>query len=432
MEHKILIVDDDEDFQASLLSQFKDSQNIFEMIIASDGAEALTVLKTTPISLVVSDVQMPVMDGFILLAYISELYPDIPVIMINDAGEVGAEEAALGSGAVAYLEKPFTPRELLHAISDTFKKMSDGGQLTNISLEMLIQLYEMEQKNCVIRVKDKRTNRIGTLFFKNGELLNARINEIEGSEAAYEIINWEENPVTISDSCPVEQRIIDGDNQAILIEASRRKEARKKDLGAMDSGDNFRVREPLNRADSDSASKKNEEGKLTNVSLEIFLQLFEMEEKTCSLSVENPKNHLKGILYFQNGELLDAKLNYITGKEAALKILTWEKVSVEIGSNNEITEKRIKGDLQGILLEAMRLRDEGSMAEKDFIEDSAGPLDRRDVSSDAVKTVKDQVPQPPNRQKKPVAQSSAADAAKSAKAPRVSNLKKVLSWLNKK
>jgi CheY-like chemotaxis protein len=433
MEHKILIVDDDDEYLASLVSQFKDSQNIFDMITASDGAEAMNILKDTAISLVVSDVVMPVMDGFILMAYISGLYPDIPVIMINEPGEVGAEEAALESGAVAYMEKPFTPMELLHTISDTFKKMSDGGQLANVSLEMFIQLFEMERKTCTIRVQDKSTNRIGTLFLKNGELFNARINEIEGNEAAYEIISWNENSVTISDSCPVEHRLIDGDNQAILLEAARRKDAKIMAGGKNDAEEHDGRWEQVNGWGMEAAAGSAEGGKLANVSLETFLQLFEMEEKTCALTVENPEKNLKGLLYFKKGELLDAKLDDSAGREAALKILSWEKVSVEIGSDVEVAEKRIDGDLQEILLEAMRLRDEGEMTAEDFVEDEFGsPAEHRDEGSGEIDLTDEQEMDFLNMLPESEAEPWIVDIEPPKPSPRPGALKKIWSWVAKK
>jgi len=434
MEHKILIVDDDDEFLTSLVGQFKDSQHIFDMITASDGAEALNILKATPISLVVSDVQMPVMDGFILMAYISGLYPDIPVIMINDSGEIGAEEAALESGAVAYLEKPFTPKVLLHTISDTFKKMSDGGQLANVSLEMFIQLFEMEHKTCTLRVQDKATNKIGTLFIKNGELFNARVNEVEGNEAAYEIICWESNSVTISDACPVEKTLIDGDNQAILLEAARRKQGNVKSAGTVDADEKDLSPEESDTGEAEAEAVKTEGGKLTDVSLETFIQLFEMEQKTCSLTVEVPEKNLKGVLYFKDGELLDAKLNYVLGKEAALKILSWERVAVEIGYDSEVTEKRIDGDLQGVLLEAMRLRDEKDMSEDDFVEEEFGGLIAQRSKSPSISGRPSAVgmSQKPHSRTEDPAAPSAAESEKSEKAKPAGGFKKVWSWLTKK
>lgn len=433
MEHKILIVDDDVEFLEALVSQFKTSQNIFDMVTASDGAEALNILNTTTISLVVSDVQMPVMDGFILMAYISGLYPDIPVIMMNDPGEIGAEEAAIESGAVAYLEKPFTPKELLHTISDTFEKMSNGGQLTNVSLEMFIQLFEMERKTCTVRVQDKATNKNGVLFFRNGELINARTSVIEGSDAAYEIISWEKISVSISDTCAIGARLIDGDSQAILLEAAKRKEGKSKTNNTADPDDHGRTPEVLEDAGTDAAAGTVEGGKLTNVSLETFIQLFEMEEKTCALTVENSQKDLKGVLYFKNGELLDAKLNYVTGKEAALKILSWEKVSVEIGYDADLIEKRIDGDLQGILLEAMRLRDEAGMSEEDFTEEGfKKPPDLMYGSSDILELSDEHIVEVPNMLKSPDIQPPGASIEISEKASLSSSLKKVWSWLNKK
>jgi CheY-like chemotaxis protein len=365
MEHKILIVDDNTDFLATLVEQFKSAQNIFDMVTAENGAEALDVLKCTPISLVVSDVQMPVMDGFILMAYVAGLYPDLPIIMMNDAGEVGAEEAALESGAVAYLEKPFTPKDLLRTISDTLEKMSDGGQLSNISLEMFIQLFEMEEKTCTARVVDKDSNQSGTLFFIDGVLTNARTNIDEGNEAAYEIISWENISVSISDTCFSENRTIDEDIQSIMFEAGRRREQKQGTNSAPDKEQQVvKTQEGESLGTSGTGG-----GKLTNVSLEVFLQLFEMEEKTCTLTIENQENNTKGVLFFIDGELMDAKLNYISGTKAGLEILSWEKVSIEIGYDSSVSKKNIDGDLQGLLLEAMRLRDEADLSEDAFKEE---------------------------------------------------------------
>ena len=413
MEHKILIVDDDDEFLDRLIKLFKTSQNVFDMVTAADGAEALNILKTTTISLVVSDVQMPVMDGFILMAYISGLYPDIPVIIINDPGEVGAKEAALESGAVAYLEKPFTLKDLLHTISDTFKKMSDGGQLSNVSLEMFIQLFEMERKTCTVRVQDKETNKTGALFFKDGELYNARISEIEGNEAAYEIISWEKISVSISDTCMVDDKLIVGYNQSVILEAARRKEAKNRTDDTTDLDEKAQILEIFDGDSTDAPGGKTRGDKLTNVSLETFVQLFEMEEKTCALTVENPKNHLKGILYFKNGGLINAKLNYITGNEAALKILSWEKVSVAIGYDFELPKKRIDGDLQGILLEAMRLRDEVDITEDDFTEARfKSPSYQKNNSPDVMVLSEKQIIKPPDTPGKRNTQPSAGGLKK--------------------
>jgi len=69
--HKVLIVDDDLKFQRLLMLQLKKYNKEFEIILANNGEEAINVLEQTRVSLVVSDIQMPKVDGLELLAYIN-------------------------------------------------------------------------------------------------------------------------------------------------------------------------------------------------------------------------------------------------------------------------------------------------------------------------------------------------------------------------
>lgn len=64
--------------------------------------------------------------------------------------------------------------DLIGCIDNLVKKETEGGILKNASLEMFIQLIEMESKTCTIRIVNEKTFEKGVLFFKNGELYNAR------------------------------------------------------------------------------------------------------------------------------------------------------------------------------------------------------------------------------------------------------------------
>ncbi len=55
----------------------------------------------------------------------------------------------------------------------------------------------MEQKTCTIRLEDKSTAEKGILFFSEGELLDARVNNLKGESAAYKIFSWEEVNLSI-------------------------------------------------------------------------------------------------------------------------------------------------------------------------------------------------------------------------------------------
>jgi DNA-binding NtrC family response regulator len=74
---------------------------------ATNGADAVKLLKSLPIiDLVVTDLSMPKMDGFELLAYMNRNYPQIPVILMTAFGTPKIEEIVNSMGLFRYLEKP--------------------------------------------------------------------------------------------------------------------------------------------------------------------------------------------------------------------------------------------------------------------------------------------------------------------------------------
>jgi hypothetical protein len=91
-----------------------------------------------------------------------------------------------------------------------------------------------------------------------------------------------------------------------------------------------------------------------------FLQLIEAEEKTCTLRVLDRRTGQRGVLFFLEGELMDARLNDVFGLEAAHAILSWDNTTLSVQYACPRKQKRIPGDLQGILLETMRRHDEGT------------------------------------------------------------------------
>lgn len=97
-------------------------------------------------------------------------------------------------------------------------------------------------------------------------------------------------------------------------------------------------------------------GQIRGISLPSFLQMLELEGKTCTLEVSTGRQ--MGYLYFNEGTLLDARAGQLTGSDAALKILTWNRPMIDL-DYQEITQKRtILRPLMSILLESRRRLDE--------------------------------------------------------------------------
>jgi DNA-binding response OmpR family regulator len=126
MGKRILVVDDDENIlnlEKTILEQ-----KGFSVTTAGGGAEALKVLAEEGFDLILLDVMMPEVDGFTVCRKIKEdaRLKDIPVIFLTAKG--GGEALAEGfeSGAVMYINKPFTANKLLTIVNTM---LESGGTL---------------------------------------------------------------------------------------------------------------------------------------------------------------------------------------------------------------------------------------------------------------------------------------------------------------
>jgi len=232
MPPKVLIVDDDRILLSLTEIKLKKHENNFTVLTAEDGLQAVAILKENHISLVVTDLQMPHMDGLALLAHLSENYPDIPVIILTAYSSPTSKKNALEGGAADYLEKPFVVEELTKKIIARLAKESEGGILQTVPLEMFLQLVEMEQKTCTIRVTNKTSGLKGVLFFKKGDLYDARVLDTKGKPSAYQILSWNKVALSIQDTCPVKTKQIHDNLQALLMQAMRLKDEIAKKNGA--------------------------------------------------------------------------------------------------------------------------------------------------------------------------------------------------------
>jgi DNA-binding NtrC family response regulator len=88
----------------------------YEVAAASDGLEALKMLKAGPFDIVVTDLKMPNLDGLGLLDRMIRDYPSVPVIIITAHGTVATAVDALKKGAFDYISKPFEQEDLKNVI----------------------------------------------------------------------------------------------------------------------------------------------------------------------------------------------------------------------------------------------------------------------------------------------------------------------------
>lgn len=117
IKETVLVVEDNEELQIFLNNQLG---KFYQIIIASNGVEAMEVLKKHIVSLIISDVMMPIMDGLELCKSIKTNIETchIPIILLTAKTTLNNKIEGLKNGADAYIEKPFAMPHLLVQISN--------------------------------------------------------------------------------------------------------------------------------------------------------------------------------------------------------------------------------------------------------------------------------------------------------------------------
>jgi two-component system chemotaxis response regulator CheY len=120
MAKKVMIVDDSNAIRQSLAFTLKSAG--YEVVEASNGVDALNLMKEHAIGLFISDVNMPEMDGITLLKKIKadKDYNHTPVIMLTTEASGDMINEGKEAGAKAWMIKPFQPDQLLGAVKKLF------------------------------------------------------------------------------------------------------------------------------------------------------------------------------------------------------------------------------------------------------------------------------------------------------------------------
>ena len=112
----ILLVDDEKSFLRSFAEYLDTYNGIAHVITAEHGRKAVEILRTAEIDLVITDLNMPVMDGFELLAYMSKNHPKTPVIVLSAADRDYVKKRLHGFKVFQFYEKPLDLSEVAQGI----------------------------------------------------------------------------------------------------------------------------------------------------------------------------------------------------------------------------------------------------------------------------------------------------------------------------
>lgn len=121
----VLIVDDSTAIRKILKRVLMQTDVAFGNVMeAGDGVEALEILKANRVGLILSDVNMPKMDGLQLLGKVKAdpEYRDIPMVMVTTEGSQAKVMEAVSLGAAGYIRKPFTAEQINEKLTGLFSQ----------------------------------------------------------------------------------------------------------------------------------------------------------------------------------------------------------------------------------------------------------------------------------------------------------------------
>lgn len=213
-----LIVDDEEVFLRTVAEGFSLFAGHVTTLTARNGKAALEILRSRPVDVVVTDLKMPEMDGFALIAEMSKHHQGVPVIVMSAFGTPDIEARLVEQGVVQYLDKPVDFEQLAEKVVSVLAA-SASGHLRGIALPTVLQMIEADRKTCTVRVTSGGHG--GELVFKGGLLADAHTGDLHGSGAAMEIVCWEEPEIDILSGPNSGTRSLEMPVTQILLEAFR-------------------------------------------------------------------------------------------------------------------------------------------------------------------------------------------------------------------
>ena len=142
------LVVDDEPRLRQVLMRLMESDG-FRCVEAGTGADALEILERLPVTLVLTDLRMPQMDGIELLRQVRVRWPDVAVVMITAVADVEVAVSCLAMGAMDYLTKPFHLEEVRARVAQALENrrlvLENRGYQESLQEKVAVQARRLEE-----------------------------------------------------------------------------------------------------------------------------------------------------------------------------------------------------------------------------------------------------------------------------------------------
>lgn len=224
--HNILLVDDEEMFLSSLFDGLRRRFPDFTFRTANNGEMALAQLGRQPADLVITDLKMPKMDGFQLIAAMHSQYPAIPLLIMTAHSTELSEGRAMASGALHCIDKPVDLAELARRIDELFSTGAIAS-LRGVSLAAFLQLLGLEKKSGIVDVQGDGVR--ARLYLSSGQVIHADNGAYTGLPAALRTVGLDDVEIHFRPGAVPKTPTIDLPLTQLLLDSARMRDEGERD-----------------------------------------------------------------------------------------------------------------------------------------------------------------------------------------------------------
>jgi two-component system OmpR family response regulator len=171
---RILVVDDEDVLREMLGDALRLSG--FEVLEAADGSKALTILQSGKVDLIISDVNMPGMDGYEMLSHLRAQGDETPAIMLTARRERADVTKGLKLGADDYVTKPFGLEELILRVNAVLRRtlgaVSASSKLVCGPVEIIDDLHQVTVDGVEVELSPTEYHLLTVLMENKGKVIS--------------------------------------------------------------------------------------------------------------------------------------------------------------------------------------------------------------------------------------------------------------------
>ena len=187
---KILIIEDEESIRRVLKKVLIDENQSFKIIEACDGVQAIDMVKSNKLDLILCDIKMPKKDGIEVLQFLMRDYSEIPIIMISGHGDLETAVESMRLGAFDYISKPPDLNRLLNSVraalkNNIFRKKNQSSSKRSKDFKIIGESISIKKINRIIE-KVAKTNAKVLILGPNGSGKELVANQIHLNSSRFQ------------------------------------------------------------------------------------------------------------------------------------------------------------------------------------------------------------------------------------------------------